>query len=144
MDWPSCRRADKGRARLHSWSPATRRSVVRIQPGQLISLGYGKFVRSDEVISVESITDERGPGRRSLVRLRGVVEPIVASRADASIVDDLVTPPDEALRMREMRTTLGRVVGGLEGIPAVLQPAIRQETDVDVEALVAEARRVLA
>jgi len=118
--------------------------VVRIQPGQLISLGYGKFVRSDEVISVESITDERGPGRRSLVRLRGVVEPIIASRADASIVDDLVTPPDEALRMREMRTTLGRIVGGLEGIPAVLQRAIRQETDVDVEALVTEARRVLA
>jgi hypothetical protein len=117
---------------------------MRIQPGRLVGLGYGKYVRSDEVISVESIVDERGPGRRSLVRLRGVAEPIVASRSDASIVDDLVTPPDEALRMREMRTTLGRIAGVLEGIPAVLQRAIRQETDVDVESLVAEARRVLA
>lgn len=117
---------------------------MRVQPGQLISLGYGKYVRSDEVISVESITDGRGPGRRSLLRLRGVAEPIVASRADASIVDDLVTPPDEALRMREMRTTLSRIAGVLEGIPAVLQRSIRQETDVEVESLVAEARRVLA
>ena len=79
-----------------------------------------------------------------MVRLRGVTEWIVASRADESIVDDLVTPPDEALRMREMRTTLSRIAGVLEGIPAVLQRAIRQETDVDVEGLVAEARRVLA
>ncbi len=50
----------------------------------------------------------------------------------------------KSLRMREMRTTLSRIAGVLEGIPAVLQRAIRQETDVEVESLVAEAHRVLA
>ena len=39
---------------------------MRIQTGQLVSLGYGKYVRSDEVVAVEPITKDRGPGRRSL------------------------------------------------------------------------------
>ena len=45
---------------------------MRIQTGQLVALGYGAYVRSDEVIAVEPITDGRGPGRRSLVWVRGV------------------------------------------------------------------------
>ena len=60
---------------------------MRIQSDQLVSLGYGKYVRSDEVAAVEPITEGRGPGRRSLVWLRGVPEPLIASRAEGSIVD---------------------------------------------------------
>ena len=86
---------------------------MRIQPGVLIGLGYGEFVRPDEVTPVESITHDRGPGWRSWVRLRGVAEPIVASQADTPIADDLVTPPDEAGRMPEFRTTLSRVAGAV-------------------------------
>src|SRR5690606_3326411 len=60
---------------------------MRIQSGQLVALGYGAYVRSDEVVAVEPITEGRGPGRRSHVWVRGVPEPIVASRAHGSIVD---------------------------------------------------------
>ena len=40
---------------------------MRIQSGQLMALGHGTDVHSDEVIAVEPITDGRGPGKRSLV-----------------------------------------------------------------------------
>ena len=37
---------------------------MHIQPNQIISLGYGKFARSDEIISFEPVTENRGAGRR--------------------------------------------------------------------------------
>jgi hypothetical protein len=63
----------------------------------MVSLGYNKFVRSDDVTAVEPLTEGRGPGRRTLVWVRGLGNPIVASRSVAAIVNDLVnpTPGDE-------------------------------------------------
>ena len=59
---------------------------------QIISLGYGKYVRSDEVVAVEPITESRGPRRRALVWVRGLDAPLVASRSEGAIIDDLTTP----------------------------------------------------
>ena len=58
----------------------------------MVSLGYNKFVRSDDVTAVEPLTEGRGPGRRTLVWVRGLSNPIVASRSVAAIVNDLVEP----------------------------------------------------
>lgn len=69
---------------------------MRIQTGQLISLGYGRYVRSDEVVAVEPITEGRGPGRRCLVYVRGVPDAFVSSRAQASIIADLMRPAEVA------------------------------------------------
>lgn len=69
---------------------------MRIQTGQLISLGYGRYVRSDEVVAVEPITEGRGPGRRCLVYVRGVPDAFVSSRAQASIIADLMRPAEAA------------------------------------------------
>ncbi len=69
---------------------------MRIQTGQLISLGYGRYVRSDEVVAVEPITEGRGPGRRCLVYVRGVPDAFVSSRAQPSIIADLMRPTEAA------------------------------------------------
>ena len=58
---------------------------MRIQTGRLIALGYGKFVRSDEVVAIEPIAENRGPGRRTSVWVRGIPDPFrrLARRAVA-------------------------------------------------------------
>ena len=71
---------------------------MRIQTGQLVSLGYGRYVRSDEVVAVEPITEGRGPGRRCLVYVRGVPDAFVSSRAQASIIADLMRPAEASRR----------------------------------------------
>lgn len=58
----------------------------------MVSLGYSKYVRSDQVTAVEPLTEGRGPGRRTLVWVQGLEDPIVASRSVAAIVNDLVNP----------------------------------------------------
>lgn len=65
---------------------------MRMQSGRMVSLGYNKFVRSDDVTAVEPLTEGRGPGRRTLVWMRGIEDPIVASRSVAAIVNDLTNP----------------------------------------------------
>lgn len=116
---------------------------MRIQTAQLVALGYGTYVRSDDVVAIEPITDGRGPGRRSLVWMRGLPEPLVASRSEGAIVDDLVTPVDEAARMRAQRLALERLVSVLDAISPGVRRILSEETDTDIEELLAESNRVI-
>lgn len=57
---------------------------------QLIPLGYGKFVRADRVFALVPLQGaERGDGRRTLVHVEGIEEPIVASRSETAIARDV-------------------------------------------------------
>jgi hypothetical protein len=56
----------------------------------LIPLGYGKFARADRVFALVPLEGpERGDGRRTLVYVEGVEEPIIASRSEGAIAGDL-------------------------------------------------------
>jgi len=116
---------------------------MRIQSGQLVALGYSKYVRSDDVTAVEPITEGRGPGRRSLVWVRGIPEAMVASRAEGSIVDDLVTPADEAARMKAQRSVLRNVVRAVEAASPGVRRVLDEESDGELAGLIDEANRVL-
>jgi hypothetical protein len=65
----------------------------------MVSLGYGKFVRADRVYALVPLEGEdRGDGRRTLVHVEGIEEPIVASRSETAIAHDVAaalgqTPP---------------------------------------------------
>jgi hypothetical protein len=59
-------------------------------PAPLIPLGYGKFVRADRIYALVPLEgDRRGDGRRTLVHVEGMDEPLVASRSEAAIARDL-------------------------------------------------------
>ena len=57
---------------------------------QLVALGYGKFVRADRVFALVPLEGaERGDGRRTLVHVEGIDEPVVASRSEVAIARDI-------------------------------------------------------
>ena len=116
---------------------------MRVQTGQLVALGYGRYVRSDDVIAVEPITEGRGPGRRSLVWVRGMTDPLVASRSEGSVVDDLVTPAEEAARMNAQRSVLRKMTRVLDSVSPGVKRVLAEETRADIDDLVAEGNRVL-
>ena len=117
--------------------------IMRIQAGQLVSLGYGKYARSDDVIAVEPITEGRGPGRRSLVWIRGLPDPMVASRAEGSIVDDLVTPADVAARMKAQRSVIRKMIRVLDDASPGVRRVLDEESGMDLSDLIDEANQVL-
>jgi len=57
---------------------------------KMIFLGFGKYARADKIYALEPITGEdRGHGRRTLVWVDGIAEPIVASRTEQTILEDM-------------------------------------------------------
>src|SRR6478609_6449863 len=56
----------------------------------LIPLGYGKFVRADRVYALVPLEGAaRGDGRRTLVYVEGIEDPIIASRSEGAIARDV-------------------------------------------------------
>jgi hypothetical protein len=57
---------------------------------RMIFLGFGKFARADKIYALEPITgSERGGGKRTLVWVEGIAEPVVASRTERTILHDM-------------------------------------------------------
>ena len=63
--------------------------TMEIKHDRMVFLGYGKYWRSDGIIGLMPIEEERGPKRRTNVFVTGRAEPIVASRTEQSILDDM-------------------------------------------------------
>lgn len=55
----------------------------------MVPLGYGRFVRAEEIVAVLPIDEGRGRGRRTHVHVAGLPVPIVASRSEGAILADM-------------------------------------------------------
>ena len=54
---------------------------------KMVFLGFGKYARADKIYALEPLRGEqRGGGKRTRVWVEGVVDPIVASRTERSIL----------------------------------------------------------
>jgi hypothetical protein len=70
----------------------------------MIFLGFGKYARADKIYALEPITgDDRGGGRRTLVWVDGIPEPIVASRTEQTILDDMIEASTVVADVRRRR-----------------------------------------
>jgi hypothetical protein len=57
---------------------------------RMVFLGFGKFARADKIYALEPLRGaERGEGRRTRVWVEGMAAPIVASRTERTILQDM-------------------------------------------------------
>jgi len=116
---------------------------MEIRRNEIIPLGYGKYFRSDKIVGLEPIADDRGPARRTYVYVEGRPEPVVASRAEGTILRDLVLSQEE-VEASVALDLLDRILHELERVGPILRRSIREETGLDIDDLVVRIRRVLA
>ena len=109
----------------------------------MIQLGYGKNFRSESIIGLEPIEEERGPGKRTNVYIEGFSNPIVASRGEGAILRDLTRSPDEIVQMQENTELLKDLLDSLSGIPPMLRSIIREQGNWDLDCLERHVREVL-
>jgi len=77
----------------------------------MVPLGYGKFVRADRVYALVPLEGgDRGDGRRTLVHVEGIDEPLVASRSESAIAADVA----QALGQTAPGTARGERMRGQE------------------------------
>ena len=75
----------------------------------MVFLGFGKYVRADRIYALEPIVGaDRGSGRRTLVWVEGISDPVVASRTQETILDEIehLVEPSGVRGRRNRRTTL--------------------------------------
>ncbi|NPV60501.1 MAG: hypothetical protein HPY75_12695 [Actinobacteria bacterium] len=116
---------------------------MEVRRNEIIPLGYGKYFRSDKIVGLEPIADDRGPTRRTYVYVEGRADPVIASRAEGSILKDLVLSREE-VEASVAYDLLDRVLHELERVGPILRRSIREETGLDIDDLVVRIRRVLA
>jgi hypothetical protein len=63
--------------------------ITRTTDIGMVPLGYGRFVRADDIVAVLPIEEGRGRGRRTHVHVAGLAAPIVASRSGGAILADM-------------------------------------------------------
>ncbi len=114
-------------------------------PPKMVFLGFGKYARADRIYALEPITDERrGSGRRTLVWVDGIAEPIVASRTERTILLDM--GQRDAVRSQVLDQALAlaeRVVADADKVGSLIRRSIKAEAGVDLDELARRARRLL-
>ncbi len=115
---------------------------MRIQSNMLVHLGFGKYVRSDRVTAVLPIEESRGPGRRTFVHIEGQGDPMVASRAEDSIIRDLVQEPREVTQSRQQQEILRDLLLDLAQVNPTVRRISRDE-GLDLEKYERRIREVV-
>jgi len=99
---------------------------------RMVSLGYGKYWRSDGIIGLMPIEDDRGPRRRTNVFVEGRGEPIVASRSEQAILEDMGANEDP-FRVQALREATIELLAAFHDLSPVLRRALLNEHQFDVE-----------
>jgi hypothetical protein len=116
---------------------------VRIQSGVLVPLGYGKYVKSERVTAIVPFEEDRGPGRRTLVYVEGQEEPLVASRAEDSVVRDLVSESGEVVRARQQQEILRDLLDDLSTVDRLMRDFVRDKSRLDLNVVERRIRDAL-
>jgi hypothetical protein len=116
---------------------------MEIRENIMVPLGYGKFVRSDKIVSLEPIEDERGPGRRTIVYIEDVKSPLIASRTENSILANMVEIPKEELEAAAALELLKDIRDDILQIGPMLRKSIKKEADFDIDKIEKKINEIL-
>ena len=102
---------------------------MKVVPDRIVSLGFGKYVRANSIVALVPIEEDRGSGRRTLVYVDGLREPLVAGRTEGTILRDMVGTESGSIELlRELQVQIGQV-------RPLLKSSIRSEAGLDLDEL---------
>jgi hypothetical protein len=99
----------------------------------MVHLGYGKYWRSDEIVGLCPIEENRGPGRRTEVYVSTREDPLIVSRSEQSILRDMASLPDDEFEAEEARGLLNEFLEDLHDVNPVLRRMLENEVRVDLD-----------
>ena len=116
---------------------------MEIRENELVPLGYGKFARSDKIIALEPIENNRGPGRRTNVYIDQLPQPIVASRTEHAIMTNIVEIPKEDLAAAAALELLKDLLDDISQIGPMLRKSIKKEATLDLDQFEQKIKEIL-
>jgi hypothetical protein len=103
-----------------------------IKRDRMVFLGYGKYWRSDGIVGLMPIEEERGPKRRTNVFVEGRAEPIIASRTEQSILEDMGAT-EGGLHVQALREAVTELLAAFHELSPALRRTLEQEHQFDVQ-----------
>lgn len=116
---------------------------MEIKPDRMISLGYGKYWRSDGIVGLMRIEDDRGPGRRTEVYTSTLDQPLTASRSERAILQDMAVATDEGVRLQEVQEALSDLLVSLTDLPDVMRRMLASEGGLEVDSWIRRLRALI-
>lgn len=116
---------------------------MEIREKVIVPLGYGKFVRADKIIALEPIEENRGPGRRTMVFVEQMPNPIIASRTEQAILENIVQTPKEVLGAQAALEILRDLLEDINQVGPMLRKSIKKEAALDLEQFERKIREIL-
>lgn len=116
---------------------------MEIRENTIIPLGYGKFVRSDKIVALDPIEDNRGPGRRTLVYVENLNNPIIASRTENSILANMSKTPRDVLEATAAMELLQDILDDIKQIGPMLRNSILDEAGLDLDRIQSKIEEIL-
>ncbi len=116
---------------------------MEVRENIMVPLGYGKFVRSDKIVSLEPIEDERGPGRRTVVHVEDVKSPMIASRTENSILANMLEVPREKMEAAAALELLKDILDDMQKIGPMLRLSIKKEAGFDIDKIEKKTNEIL-
>lgn len=116
---------------------------MEIRKDVIVPLGYGKFIRSDKIIGLEPIEDDRGPGKRTYVYVEGVDKAMIASRTETSILSNMVETPAEIMEATAAIELLKDILDDISQIGPMLKKSIKKEAKLDLEKIALKIEEII-
>ena len=116
---------------------------MEIRENVIVPLGYGKFIRSDKIIALEPIENDRGPGRRTYVYVEEIDTPLVASRTETSILANIVETPKEVIEAIAALELIQDLLDDIEQTGPMLRKSIKEEAGIDLDKIAIKIEEIL-
>jgi cation transport regulator ChaC len=114
-----------------------------VKENSIVPLGYGKYVRSDKIVALEPIEEDRGPGRRTRVYVEEMENPIIASRTENSIIANISEVPREMMESTAAYELLQDIYDDLRQIGPMLRKSIKIEANFDLDKIQKRIEEIL-
>ncbi|MGI6128616.1 MAG: hypothetical protein ACOYEO_00815 [bacterium] len=116
---------------------------MEIREQVIVPLGYGKYVRSDKIIALEPIEEDRGPGRRTSVYVEQIPNPIIASRTEHAILKNITQTPQEVLEATAALELLQDLLDDINQVGPMLRKSIKKEAGLDLDRFASKIEEIL-
>ncbi|MBU4173884.1 MAG: hypothetical protein KKB90_10610 [Actinobacteria bacterium] len=117
---------------------------MEVKKQVIVALGYGKYFLSDKIVGFVPIEDDRGPARRTYVYIDGLPEPVIASRTESRMLNDMTLEGPGEFKSAIALELVERVHTDLQHVGPMLRRSIREECGLDLDDIEKRMKELLS
>jgi hypothetical protein len=117
---------------------------LEVKKGVIVALGYGKYFLSDKIVGFVPIEGDRGPARRTHVYIDGLLEPVVASRTEQTMLKDMTVEGPGEFAAAMALELVERIHSDLQHVGPMLRRSIKDECGLDIDDIEKRVKELLS